>query len=534
MYKEDVTKQHTSSKDGLSQKISESQPNKLSLFLSDSELSNKDRTENKIVEKDKFNAAMDSKKKDKEDITIVYTSTPQRSIRESNNQSNYSKKYSKNNSMMENVATENQVTKESVKNYSLDFDEKIRSLILKTKQVKRKLKILTSTVNCPTPEKHYKRTETYVRPLREALFRLSFSLKSVLKERSLQTEVKICDKSVNDEFSKPTQKQNPIEIECVNTTGSEGEVLCMNPEDEVFTHQFLGRNITDLSCHTDIKNVKTHKRKKCASTQKCTVNVDKARKNCFCDDDENPLSSNKIGCDFCQMWYHPHCVGLEDSNDIDKATNKRWFCPRCDKMCEGMFVTLTKCRTGKIQQEKNRSMTSGESNQSSKNSNIMELFDENKNLNFLKKTRKLKRRRKKSDVQMLEIEQSFDLECNHKSSDSDIKIMEKKCKNHYKKKFIPEENIFKQSCQIEGFITPDYQNSSKPDRWLIRKKIDRIPEKEINRISLTKYQIEKKSRKQLSQSCQIKIRKLSTKNNQSTKSMFICKQTVKVKNTDDF
>jgi len=40
-----------------------------------------------------------------------------------------------------------------------------------------------------------------------------------------------------------------------------------------------------------------------------------------------------IGCDFCDMWYHPECLGLDQEQAIS-LTKSDWMCPECeDKKC---------------------------------------------------------------------------------------------------------------------------------------------------------------------------------------------------------
>ena len=36
-----------------------------------------------------------------------------------------------------------------------------------------------------------------------------------------------------------------------------------------------------------------------------------------------------IGCDFCDEWYHPHCLNLT-KDEVIRLSNENWSCPKCD------------------------------------------------------------------------------------------------------------------------------------------------------------------------------------------------------------
>merc|ERR1711894_864981 len=35
-----------------------------------------------------------------------------------------------------------------------------------------------------------------------------------------------------------------------------------------------------------------------------------------------------IGCDFCDEWYHPHCLKISNERALELG-NKTWSCPKC-------------------------------------------------------------------------------------------------------------------------------------------------------------------------------------------------------------
>jgi len=52
---------------------------------------------------------------------------------------------------------------------------------------------------------------------------------------------------------------------------------------------------------------------------------------CFCN---KPESEDMIGCDFCDMWYHPECLGLDEQQAVSLTNSDSWMCPECeDKKC---------------------------------------------------------------------------------------------------------------------------------------------------------------------------------------------------------
>merc|ERR1712133_112855 len=40
-------------------------------------------------------------------------------------------------------------------------------------------------------------------------------------------------------------------------------------------------------------------------------------------------SNEMIGCDFCEMWYHPDCLGLSEEQAESLTENDSWMCPEC-------------------------------------------------------------------------------------------------------------------------------------------------------------------------------------------------------------
>ena len=46
---------------------------------------------------------------------------------------------------------------------------------------------------------------------------------------------------------------------------------------------------------------------------------------CICRKEEQP---GMIGCDFCDEWYHPLCLGLSNE-EIKRLAEENWSCPIC-------------------------------------------------------------------------------------------------------------------------------------------------------------------------------------------------------------
>jgi len=47
---------------------------------------------------------------------------------------------------------------------------------------------------------------------------------------------------------------------------------------------------------------------------------------CICD---KPERDDMIGCDFCEAWYHPECIGLDEKQAIEVTKSPSWKCPKC-------------------------------------------------------------------------------------------------------------------------------------------------------------------------------------------------------------
>merc|ERR1711994_1176401 len=47
---------------------------------------------------------------------------------------------------------------------------------------------------------------------------------------------------------------------------------------------------------------------------------------CICD---KPERDDMIGCDFCDAWYHPECIGIDQKEVLQVTQNQSWKCPKC-------------------------------------------------------------------------------------------------------------------------------------------------------------------------------------------------------------
>ena len=475
------------------------------LYLND-EFCNEEENENEDGANDQSNALVDSQSKN----LVLFLSDSEPSINEcrgkivEEGKLDLRKNDPKNNAILKNDIDQTNILKESTKSYNFKFDEKILSLIRKTKRVKRKIEIINSSNGKIVSDIHYQRKKAELRPLKEALTHLSHSLKSVLHQRNLRNYTAKAATAHSEE---------------------ERRDLDDNLDDKTDCQKVSSNDIFSLDGQIDVKQVKSKSRLDWKSKQLSSIDVDRSSKSCICGKHE--ISDEMIGCDYCHMRYHPHCIGLKDSCDINDAINKRWFCPRCDRLCEGIFVPLTN-RSTRLQKEEITCATLTESNVSSKNSNIMQLFDENKNLSFLKKKKKLKKRLRRSTAQLLKIEQSFNLVSEKNPIDVDWQATKIKGKNNSKEKRILKEKAFKSK----------RKSISKSDKWQVRKKLhspaEDIINPDANRISYTNddVQVIKLSDKKISRQCQIKKLKTkfqSKKNTKNGRNRFICKQNVKIK-----
>ena len=111
-----------------------------------------------------------------------------------------------------------------------------------------------------------------------------------------------------------------------------------------------------------------------------------SKKHCVCTD--SLWTPDMIGCDFCDMWYHPTCIGLT-KDDATKAVGTKWFCPKCDRLCDGMFIKLPDNSMVKNREGKKQKIQRLEIEQS------FDLIDCKNNKNFMNPTenpRKTKKR----------------------------------------------------------------------------------------------------------------------------------------------
>jgi len=47
---------------------------------------------------------------------------------------------------------------------------------------------------------------------------------------------------------------------------------------------------------------------------------------CICD---KPEREDMLGCDFCDEWYHPECIGVDEKEALQLTKNQSWKCPKC-------------------------------------------------------------------------------------------------------------------------------------------------------------------------------------------------------------
>ena len=48
---------------------------------------------------------------------------------------------------------------------------------------------------------------------------------------------------------------------------------------------------------------------------------------CLCQTPERP---GMIGCDFCEEWFHPDCLGFSRKKVLEATQSHCWACPNCE------------------------------------------------------------------------------------------------------------------------------------------------------------------------------------------------------------
>jgi len=57
----------------------------------------------------------------------------------------------------------------------------------------------------------------------------------------------------------------------------------------------------------------------------CKQKHNSARSSCSCNSCDDTMKQNWISCDICQTWYHQSCVGITDSDNVERE----FFCNKC-------------------------------------------------------------------------------------------------------------------------------------------------------------------------------------------------------------
>ena len=252
------------------------------------------------------------------------------------------------------------------------FDEKIKKLLSKTTSLQAKLSSLRTSDHDITPESSFEKDNEGINVLKEALSALSsaliLSLHKINSDKDINSHTKHRviepSNSKHDTFS--NEMQPKIQV---NGEQESWRMLYRSGDDKISFAQLLRKVIKDdylatKALQTDSTNQDLKSSQ--SSKQVLIKGPDGNKKYCICDDGMLPVTKDMIGCDFCDMWYHPNCIGLT-KNEADMAIATQWPCPICDKLCDCMFVKLP---------EDNKIM---------------------------------KRKENKQKIQRLEIEQSFDL-----------------------------------------------------------------------------------------------------------------------------
>ena len=217
---------------------------KLSLYLSDSQLSSQECCGN-IAAEDNFilNPSTNIEKRNTKSTKVSDYEVKSHSCSEK--VSNCNSKL--NNTLIDNRTNEQllidemQTTKKSIGN---DFDEKIRLLILKTERVKRKIDLANSSIQEDLSKRGCKRRKLDLKTLKKALSRLSYSFNVVQHQRATSKYVKTCNPS-NVEVIDLTQEQNENEKE-MNTEPQKSQ------EEEIYSISDDKRNKNSI-CGSNMK-----------------------------------------------------------------------------------------------------------------------------------------------------------------------------------------------------------------------------------------------------------------------------------------
>ncbi|KAK3093385.1 hypothetical protein FSP39_014871 [Pinctada imbricata] len=144
------------------------------------------------------------------------------------------------------------------------------------------------------------------------------SNQKIISHRRLQSEVMKSNKFLVDKFKK-TELQTlcafyGVSYKSQQTKNALSEALIpvITAADNMDSHT---ATVSSTSCEPSSSgHVSGNKRKRTVTEYPCGV--------CLHD-----ASSNSVGCDRCDKWFHGVCVG----EDLDALSDSEWFCPKCRK-----------------------------------------------------------------------------------------------------------------------------------------------------------------------------------------------------------
>ena len=414
-----------------------------------------------------------------------------------------------------------------------NFNEKIKNLIMKTTSLQTQLNRMCSSDYNNTQQSSHINSEKDLMTLQEALNSLSFALKITMRQAKLQKNL-----NRNTKFNAikvtPTFK-SPLNLNEDRITEQECSRASFKNRNDISP---FSMSLTKVGDEFTTKNKNKEEKEPdqiIKSSKKVLIKgPDGERKYCLCENGTLPVTKDMIGCDFCEMWYHPSCIGLK-KDDIDKIIKTRWMCPLCDQLCDGMFVKQPDLKS-----------TPNKRKLKLPNTEINDPSDLDQNRNSSTFTEQSPKRKKMGpNLEMLEIEQSFNLSTVRKSSKLSKKLLKKSMKKLKEFNQTDDDDqdyneITSKSNQcVNDCVRTKHKNMSKPDKWIVRKKYLSLPEKsriyETNSsFGLMNGGICRKSDSRKTHICKEKWYKKKVKNKdskQNFKGEFIYKQTLLINDT---
>lgn len=416
-----------------------------------------------------------------------------------------------------------------------NLNEKIQNLIMKTTSLQHQLNGISPSDYNNTQRNPHINSEKDLTTLQDALNSLSFALKFTLRQAETQIN------------SNRNTTHNALNLKPNTTPPFSSNARRMTIEKKQKNTRALYQNWEAISSFpkplTKVGGKYTKETESMVgkgpgqiikTSKKALIKgPDVEIKYCLCEKGTLPVTKDMIGCDFCGMWYHPSCIGL-NIDDIDEIVKTRWMCPLCDELCDGMF------KRANIRTNPNKRKLSCQKMEA----NGLSYLDENRNSSCFAE-QSPKRKKVGQNFERLEIEQSFSLSSGKISNIFSRKLMKKRRKklkeiNHNGAvNYDSNEMTFKSTQYKNARVKTENRSRSKSDKWIVRKKYQSCSENSrfletSSCLDLMEKRICRKSGSSNAQICNEKWYKKKTKNKKSKRNVkdeFIYKQTLLIKDT---